>query len=121
MRNTQARGRAPNSPANPLPTASYSAVAKPSQIISKSLTRNSFLAPSRGISGAESVFLPAGREMRKGHPSLDTRGASSAYRRPMQNLRVRNRPTEADGNFRSEALPDYFGIRPKPVKRRVGG
>ncbi len=121
MRNTQARGRAPNSPANPLPTGSYSAAAKPSQITSKSLTCSSFLSPSRGILGAESVFFPAGREMRQGHPSPDTRCASSAYRRPTQNLRVRNRPTEADGNFCSEALPDYSGIRAKPVKQRAGG
>ena len=75
MRNSQAdpthkggggrsRGRVSNSPANPLPTAFYSAAARLGQIVSKLLIRNIFSMSRGGALGAEKGFLPEGREVR---------------------------------------------------------
>jgi hypothetical protein len=75
MRNSQAdstpggdggpsRDRVSNSPANPLPTAFYSAAARLGQIVSKLLIGSIFSMSRGGISGAERRFLPEGREVR---------------------------------------------------------
>src|SRR5437899_5564786 len=58
------RGRVSNSPANPLPTAFYSAAARLGQIVSKLLIDHIFSMSRWGTSGAEKRFLPEGREVR---------------------------------------------------------
>jgi hypothetical protein len=65
MRNTQARGRVPNSGANQLPTAFYgpnSAAGGLGQIVSKLLIYNLFLMLRGGFSRVETRFFPADRE-----------------------------------------------------------
>src|SRR6267378_5558352 len=75
MRNSQAgcdpqgrsgpsAGRVPNSPANPLPTAFYSAAGRLGQIVYKLLIGRVFSTLTGGASGAERRFLPEGREVR---------------------------------------------------------
>ena len=62
MIDTQARGRASNSAANPLPSAPNSAAGQLRQIAPKRLTPLRFSTPRGRILEAERCFLPAVRE-----------------------------------------------------------
>jgi hypothetical protein len=67
VRNTQARGRVPNSPANPLPTAIYSLkfrCRQIGQIVFKALICERFLTLGWPVPRAEEHVFPAVREMR---------------------------------------------------------
>jgi len=69
MRHSQAKGRRSNSPANPLPIAFYGPEfrCEPAhQIVTKLMTCLRFSMPRGRFSSAETVFSPAGREMRDG-------------------------------------------------------
>ena len=74
------RGRVSNSPANPLPTAFYSAAARLGQIVSKLLISNIFSMPRGGTLGAEKRFVPEGREVRADR-AASRRGADFANHR----------------------------------------
>src|SRR6516225_2884783 len=83
MRHSQAKGRRSNSPANPLPIAFYGPEfrCEPAhQIVTKLMTCLRFSMPRGRFSSAETVFSPAGREMRDGAFAGMTGNATLSFR-----------------------------------------